>query len=510
MPRAGQEKKRISPAIAALLIVQIGWTAGCEQSASCAADGEDYSGTDDTDTELDTGQEDLDGPPIAGDSDDFCDTQSEAVFVFTSQDSLSIADPALARFLIEHERPVFPTVRPREFLNYYDFGYQPDGEGKLRVDARLRELDDEGAFDLQIGVVAPQMTAHERRPLNLTIAVDTSESMSTAPIQRAKQCCVAIAGSLRAGDTVSLVSWNAEQPVLLETHTVSGASDAILVGHCNALAAGGSTDPHAGLSRAYDLAEDAFSPERADRVILLSDGGANVDPAELDRIEIAAEDDGDGSILLVAAGIGDEADPTCYDDASMRRVAAAGGGPYLFVDSAEEAAFAFGPSFSSHVEIAARDVRVELSLPPGFEMPELHGDEQPRDPDEVRPQQLAAGGALVFHRRVESCAPELVSLDGEVRVEVSFEDPLTREPAGVEILTTLGDLLDEDPAPLLEGGAVLAYAEALQDLSELSGQAALDRIGQARAEVQAAAAALPNDAQLREIDELLEMYGDQF
>ncbi len=509
MFQAKRNENRLLFSLAALLSLQIGWVAGCEQSASCAADGENCSGTDDTDTEIDTGQEGLGGPPIAGDSDDFCDTQSEAKFVFTSEDSLSKADPTIARFLIEHDRPIFPTVRPREFLNYYDFDYRPHEEGKLRVDARLRELDAEGAYDLQIGVVAPEMTAQERRPLDLTIAVDTSESMSGAPIQRVKQCCVAIAGSLRAGDTVSLVSWNAEQPVLLENHAVDGASDATLVGHCNALAVGGSSDPHAGLSTAYDLAEAGFSPKRADRVILLSDGGASADPSALDRIEAAARDDGNGAILLVAAGIGDEADPTCYDDTSMRRIAAAGAGAYLFVDSAEEAAAAFGPRFLSNVEIAARDVRVELSLPPSFEMPELHGDEQPRDPDEVRPQQLAADDALVFRRRVESCAPELVSLEGQVGIEVLFENPITREPAGVEILTTLGDLLDEDPAPLLKGGAVLAYAEALQDLSELSGQAALDRVAEARAEVQAAAAALPNDAQLEEIDELLEIYGDR-
>jgi hypothetical protein len=117
---------------------------------------------------------------------------------------------------------------------------------------------------------------------------------------------------------------------------------------------------------------------------------------------------------------------------------------------------------------------------------------------------------MVFHHRLASCDSSVPTLDDEVRALATFEDPITREPGSTELVTTLGDLLAEDDAPLLKGSAVVAYAEALEQLQSLEGQAALDLIEATRAQVQAAAEILDADPDLAEIDQLLARYAELF
>jgi Ca-activated chloride channel family protein len=476
-------------------------------AAGCAGDDAGLGGAY-PDTGADTDADsDADDDPLEPDTDDTeCDTVNESVFYISADDSNSMAGPAVARFLINNGQRVTGAIRTYEFLNYYTFDYDSPAAGSVRTSAQLRVAADEESYDLQIGVRAADLDDGDRRPLNITLSIDTSGSMGGTPIQRVKQCCVALASSLRAGDVVSMVTWNTTQSTVLQSHAVQSANDATLIGECNSLTAGGSTDLHSGLVRAYELAALNFEPSRINRVVLISDGGANAGVTDEELIAEHADDAEGEAIYLMGVGVGDDDTPNYYNDQLMDAVTDAGKGAYIFVDSAQEAAEMFGERLLGNIDIAARDVRVELTLPPTFEMIEFHGEEYSDNPDEVEPQHLAPGDAMIFHQTVGSCDPAVPTLDDEVRVLVSWDEPIARAAESDELVTTLGDLLEADNSLLLKGNAVVAYAGALKQLRTLEGQAAKDLITATRAQVQLAAEALADDPDLAEIDQLLETY----
>jgi Ca-activated chloride channel family protein len=412
----------------------------------------------------------------------------------------------IARNAIENGFEPQGRIRTYEFLNYYSFDYEPAEPGTVRVTAQMRANEEivdgiDQTYNLQIGVRAPDVASDDRRSVNLTLSLDTSGSMEGPSIELVRESCRQIAGSLRVGDVVSVVRWSDTLSVELDSRAVSGANDATLLGVCNGLASDGSTNLNQGLVTAYALAQENFSQDRINRVILMSDGGANTGITDIDLIAEAANDSEGEGIYLMGVGVGD---PTYYNDELMDGVTDAGKGAYVFVDSAAEAERVFGERFLSMIEVAARDVRVELDLPPTFAMVEFHGEEYSSNPDEVEPQHLAPNDAMIYHQVIGTCDLSAVEDGAPITVKAEYYQPLTLAPATAVLETTVGELIAGDTALLRKGDAVVAYAEALKAARQAAtSDERLAIVDAAIAKVDAAAAVLAGDPDLVEISGLL-------
>jgi Ca-activated chloride channel family protein len=446
---------------------------------------------------------------------EYCDTENETVLYLSADDSNSMAGPVIARQAIQMGTRVTGPIRIYEFLNYYEFDYEAAEEGTVRVSAQVRptetdltpEVPGDELFDLQIGVRAPDIDVAHRRPVNLTLSLDTSGSMTDWSIELVRQSCLALAHSLRAGDIISIVTWNHTQAVVLESHAVTGRNDPVLVDECEGLEADGTTDLHAGLVTASRLARENFSEDLINRVILMSDGGANTGVTDNDLIAEAANDAEGEAIYLMGVGMDV---PSEYRDDLMNAVTDAGKGAYIFIDSRDEAWRMFGERFLSNIEISARNVRVELTMPPTFTMFEFHGEEYSSEPSEVEPQHLAPNDAMIYHQIIRSCDPSSLDLTSRVTVTATYETPFTREPRSETLEMNLGMLLTGVDRQLVKGNAIVAYAQALEATQRLRGPEAREALEAALAEVEAALETLGDDQDLREIRDLLTAYIERF
>ena len=440
-----------------------------------------------------------------------CDVDNEVVLYLSADDSNSMAGPTVARGIIEQGQIVYKALRTYEFLNYYDFDYPPAEADSVALYLAMRE-DESGIYNLQLGVQAPTIEPEDRRPVNLTIAVDSSSSMGWGTrgqlgIDRARAACRALASALRDGDVVSLVTWGGEPRNVLSAVSVEGPDDARLLARCDELEPYGTTNFHDGLVASYELAEASFDDSLINRVVLISDGGANIGTTDEELIAAQADDADGEAIYLLGVGVGDAWN---YNDRLMNAVTDAGKGAYVFLDDSLEAERALGEGFVRHVEVAARNVQVELTLPPSFQMLEFHGEEYSSDPEEVEPQHLAMDDAMVFHQIVESCAPETLSGESSIQVTARFVHPITREESEVTVTSTFGELLAMDDPMLRKGDAIVAYAEALKEIRDLEGADAVARIDRALAEIEVARAVIPEDEDVAEIVTLLGRYRRTF
>jgi len=407
----------------------------------------------------------MEDPPTAVDPDDdpACDDQTVVELFLSSDDSNSMSSPVQAR---EAAMDTFSSlanvpIRPWEFLNYYDFEYPAAEPGQLTVTSSL--VHDEsmvaGEYLLQIGIASERIARDARAPMSITLVLDTSGSMGGHPIEMLKATCRAIASSLMAGDTISMVTWDTGNHVVFGGYAVTGPNDLELLEAIDALEASGGTDLHGGLVSGYELARGVYDAGRINRIVLISDGGANVGITDVDLIaEQAGGNEVDG-IYMVGVGVGDA---LSYNDELMNNVTDVGKGAAVFIDSEAEAVKIFGQNFVNTVAVAARDVRVKLDLPPGFAIVRFAGEEVSADPAEIEPQHIAPNDTMVFHQRIETCAPDLAGDESEVTITVQYQDVITLEQREIATTTTFADLLAADPSQLRKGAAIFEYAEGLK------------------------------------------------
>ncbi len=466
--------------------------------------GDDDTGDDDTGDD-DTGEE---TPDEEEEEPSPCDDApgGPVTLYLSADDSNSMAAPVIARQLIAEEVEIRGGMRPYEFLNYHDFDFAPAEQDHVDIVPQLR-VNEDGEYSMLLALVAPSAERFGRRPRSLVFSVDSSGSMSGHSIEIAREVLRETAHNLQAGDIVSVLSWDTEVTTLLAGEMVLGPDDPDLLAAIDQLQATGATDLHGGLVRAYELAEAAYDPGRLNRVILISDGGANTGVTDEQLIATHADDGEAEGIYL--SGVGAAAPAVIYQDVLMNRVTDAGKGAYVFVDDVDEAAAIFGDDerFQSVMEVAARDVQLSVQIPAGFLLTEFYGEELSQDPQEVEPQHLAPGDAMVFHQVLLDCAGG----DGSevFTFTVRWIHPETRETHVETLQMTVDEMLADADDNLLEAEAIVAYARGLVEVWGVAGRMRYDFVDDVMLQVQEAYE-LTEDEELGEIVTLLEQYRGYF
>lgn len=453
------------------------------KGADSAGSGGEYTGSDDSGG-LNVYNEDGEKVDVTDD----CEGAVATPLYISPDDSNSTASPVLVR-----EFPGQGGVRVWEFLNYYTFDYAPAPAGTVTVNLQLRPTENPGFYDFQIGLASEAIAADERPAMNLVFSIDGSGSMTGEPTRLVKESLRSIASVLDAGDVVSAVSWNTSNNVLLAHHEVDGPDDPDLLSMIAGLGADGATELSSGLRKAYELASDRYDPARINRVILLSDGGANVGETDAELIGSHAEDADGAGIYMVGVGIGGGG----YNDQLMDTVTDLGKGASLFVPTDAEAQKMLADRFVSTVGVAARDVQVQLDLPAELTVVQFSGEEKSTNKSDVEPQHLAPNDAMVFYHQLEACEEDAVTDDMVIRVVATWTDPLTLEERSAETSATIGELLAGPDRQLRKGAATYWTAKALFDAKGESRT-------QASSALEAARNTAPDDDELDELEAMLD------
>jgi len=388
------------------------------------------------------------------------DTTEPVVLYMSNDDSNSQASPTIVRRLIREGHVVQPSaVRIHEFLNYYTIATGNPTDKPAEVAMQMRRTNaSTGEFTLLLSAKGVALHADDRPPLNLVFSVDTSGSMHGERLDLLKQSMYALAGQLRAGDVISMVEWSTVQSVILNGYAVTGPYDDSLVSAIGGLNANGGTDFHGGLMVAYDLAKASYIGDGINRVIIISDGGANAGITDLNLIANAAAAEDGNNIYLVGVGV---APAEHYQDTLMDQLTDAGKGAYVFVDSHAEAQLQFSERFLSNIAVAARDVRMRLTLPWYFGIKAFHGEEYSADPAKVEPQHLAPNDAMNYHQIIGACDRGSIRRRDTIEARVDYLHPLTLEPMSDSVTMTLDELVKADAKQLYKADVVVGYAKSI-------------------------------------------------
>jgi Ca-activated chloride channel family protein len=206
------------------------------------------------------------------------------------------------------------------------------------------------------GFALPQQ--QQRPPINLALVLDRSASMAGDKLEKAKEAALMVADRLQPDDIISLVTYDSVVEILVPA-TRATARDAIRE-QVSALTPRGSTALFAGVAHGLEELAKNLSPSRVNRMILLSDGQANVGPRspnELGRLgEVAARQG--ISITTIGLGLG-------YNEDLMTQLAVSSDGNHAFVENATDLAQVFQHELGDVLSVVAQDVEIEIELAPG-------------------------------------------------------------------------------------------------------------------------------------------------
>ena len=291
-------------------------------------------------------------------------------FVTAEEDPLSTfavdvdtASYTLARRkVLEGALPPKKAVRVEEFLNYFRYTYpepaKSDGPLAVHLDAAPSPYTPERHL-LRVGVQGRRLSISERKPAHLTFLVDVSGSMQSPDrLPLAKRALRMLVDHLRDGDTVALVTYAGNvRRVLPPTGMEHKARIHTAI---EELSAGGSTAMASGIDLAYQEAMKTLDGASLSRVIILSDGDANVGATNHQDILKTVRGHVKEGITVTTVGFG----MGNYQDTMMEQFANQGNGNHYYVDSLLAARRIFQEQLGGTLEVIAQDVKLQVEFDP--------------------------------------------------------------------------------------------------------------------------------------------------
>jgi len=267
-----------------------------------------------------------------------------------------------ARSLLNaNQMPPQAAVRVEEFVNFFPYPTPAPAPGHVfavRAESAPSPWTENHTL-LRIGVNTASPDASERKPVALTFLVDVSGSMnSTRKLPLAIQSIRTMLGHLGEEDTVAIVTYAGNTRVVLRP--TSASNTRVLAQALNELNSSGSTAMGAGIDLAYGLADESYKRGIENRVIILSDGDANVGQSSIEGLLTKIQRYAGRGITLSTIGFGQGN----YRGSLMEQLANKGDGNSFYIDNQREANRIFGTRLLSTLQTVARDVKFQVDFNP--------------------------------------------------------------------------------------------------------------------------------------------------
>ncbi|HEX4639992.1 MAG TPA: VWA domain-containing protein [Chthoniobacterales bacterium] len=222
---------------------------------------------------------------------------------------------------------------------------------------------------VQVEVEARKNDDGKRSPMNLAIVLDRSGSMEGAKLEKARQAAAMAVDKLADDDIFSLVTYDDQTDLLIPPERVGGRDHREdIKARIFRIQAGGSTALHAGVVLGAKQVRRYFEKERVNRVILLSDGLANVGPSSTSDLSSLGRELRSDGISVSTIGLGDD-----YNEDLMTALAEASHANYYYVKDAEKLPGIFAEELGSARSLIARTITIRIEAPDGVRLKEIIG-----------------------------------------------------------------------------------------------------------------------------------------
>lgn len=377
-----------------------------------------------------------------------------------SSSSVGISKAGLHRTTVNGQFRLPPAdyFRVEEFVNYHRHQLPlPNGSQSVLLDIRQTQLNRKKSI-VQVGITTPRAMDPKKMPLlNVVLVIDQSGSMSGDRLRRVKESIRAFVERFRPQDRISIVGFNHSARVHLnacEKSSLGRIQKAI-----DSIEAGGSTNLHAGLMLGYQIAQKNLDTERTNRVILLTDGLANVGTTNSQQIAEQSGECNKQGISLSTIGLGDN-----FNHELLRKLADQGKGLLHFVKDSSDIHKTFVSEVDSLLAPAAQGVRLRVQFSRKCAVKVFGYD--PRKENET----------LIFdldnlnHGATQVILFEVVGKKPKVTAKIDYVDSVTRNSKSLMVKNSAGELDAASRYRVKRNYGIALLAQSLRDAACQSNQ----------------------------------------
>ena len=220
----------------------------------------------------------------------------------------------------------------------------------------------------------------DRRPINLSLVLDRSGSMSGYPLRNAIKAAEQLVEYLQPEDYLSVVIYDDEVETILPPQLVTDQAE--IKAALKNIRARGLTNLSGGWLKGCDHVKSQQSIELLNRVLLLTDGLANRGIYDPQILVNTAKEQAETGVITTTLGFGEG-----FNEDLLIEMAEAGGGNFYFIQSADDAANVFTIEMESLTSVVGQNLTVNFATENQIEVTEVLNK---------YPAQLQASGVEVF------------------------------------------------------------------------------------------------------------------
>ena len=225
---------------------------------------------------------------------------------------------------------------------------------ELSVSQSVVKSDQKQKICVKAGVTGFEIKSEKAKSrLNIAIVLDRSGSMGGEKIRQAKDAAICAVERMSVDDIVSVVTYSSEVEVLVPATKLRDKKE--IIQKIRDLRAGGMTALHAGTEAGIREVKKNFDKEWVNRVILLSDGLANVGPDAPQDLQKLGREAGVKGIAITTFGLGEN-----FNEELMIKLAGASDGNHVFITKASNLVEVFSDEFDITAKIVAQKVKGKL------------------------------------------------------------------------------------------------------------------------------------------------------
>jgi Ca-activated chloride channel family protein len=212
---------------------------------------------------------------------------------------------------------------------------------------------------LRVAVGGCEREKTDRTPVNVAFVIDRSGSMAGMRIAQAREAAIMAVKRLNADDIASVVIFDNQIETLVSAQKVT--DHATFVDRILQVGTRGSTAIYGGVTQGASEVRTHKDNRRLNRVVLLSDGRANVGPSNAEAFEslgrsLLAEGI---SVSTIGLGLG-------YNEDLMLKLARASDGNHAFASDAAALIPIFNREFNDVLSSCAQMVSIDVEMKPGI------------------------------------------------------------------------------------------------------------------------------------------------
>jgi Mg-chelatase subunit ChlD len=278
--------------------------------------------------------------------------------------SLNVSDVSFklaAASLEQGKMPELGNLRSEEFINAFDYRdpEPPAGVPVVFAWERAAYPFAQNRDLLRFSIKTAALGRTPGRPMNIVLLLDNSGSMERADrVNITREALRVLAAQLQPQDKFSVVTF--ARTARLWVDGIPGNQAGQVAEEIGKLTPQGGTNLEEAMNLAYATALRHYLAGGVNRVVMLTDGAANLGTVDPETLKQKVETNRVQGIALDCFGVGWEG----YNDDLLEQLTRHGDGRYGFLNSPEEAATEFAGQLAGALHVAASDVKVQVEFNP--------------------------------------------------------------------------------------------------------------------------------------------------